>query len=89
MAQFYVQDPAEKVEYQVNWQNGVPDGATIATSAWSTGTLNLSGTNVDGLFTVASLTGGLEGYRYVVENTITLSTGEIYKESLFIYFEKK
>lgn len=89
MSQFYVQDPGEITEYQINWSNGVPDGATISTSTWVTTPMTASGTNIDGLFTVIKLTGGTVGAVHQIENTITLSDGEKYKDSIFLYIEDK
>mgnify|MGYP003507448564 CR=1 FL=1 len=87
--QFYVQDPSEKIEYQMNWTDGIPEVATIATSTWTSTPFTASGTSIDGLFTVVSLIGGVVGKRYKVENTITLSNGQTYTDSIFIYIEDK
>lgn len=89
MSQFYVQDPGETVEYQINWTNGIPDGATILASSWSSTPMTASGLNIDGYFTVVKLTGGTSGAIHQIENTITLSNGEAYKDSIFIYIEDK
>lgn len=89
MSQFHVQDPGETVEYQINWENGVPEGATISTSTWVVAPMTASGPNIDGYFTVVKLTGGTSGSVHQIENTITLSDGETYKDSIFIYIEDK
>lgn len=89
MSQFYVQDVGEKVEYQINWTEGVPDGTTIVSSTWVTTPMTASGLNIDGLFTVVSLTGGENKKLYQIENTITLSDGEVYKDSFYIFTEDK
>ncbi len=89
MSQFYVHDPGETVEYQINWENGVPTGATIVSSTWISTPMTASGLNIDGLYTVVKLTGGTSGAVHQIENTITLSDGETYKDSIFLYIEDK
>ena len=89
MAQFYVQDPLEVVEYSINWNDSVPEGATIATSTWVSTPMTTSGLSIDGLFTIVKLTGGTAKACHKIENTITLSDGETYIDSIFIYIEDK
>lgn len=90
MSQFFVQDAAEKQEYQVDWADTIPKGQVISTSAWSAyPTLTISSTSIDGFFTVADIAGGINGKRYQVTNTIVTSNGETYVDSIFIYMEKK
>lgn len=89
MAQFYVQDPNEIVEYQIDWTDSTPDGATIATSTWVSTPMTQSGLSIDGLFTIVKLAGGVDKSVVKVENTITLSDGEKYVDSIFIYIEDK
>lgn len=91
MSQFFVQDATEKQEYQVDWADTLPDGQTIANSTWASvpSGLTLSGQSVDGLFTVTDVTGGINGKRYQITNTVVSSNGETYVDSIFIYMEKK
>lgn len=89
MAQFNVQDPNEIVEYQINWTDSTPAGATIVTSTWVTTPMTQSGLSIDGLFTIVKLAGGVDKSTVQAENTITLSDGEKYIDSIFIYIEDK
>jgi len=89
MSQFYVQDPGEKVEYQINWTEGIPEGTTIVSSTWVSAPMTASGLSIDGDYTVVSLTGGTSGALHQIENSIVLSDGETYKDSIFIYIEDK
>lgn len=89
MSQFHVQDPGETVEYQINWENGIPEGATIVTSTWVSTPMTQSALSIDGYFTIVKLVGGTSQAVHQIENTVVLSNGETYKDSIFIYIEDK
>lgn len=89
MAQFFLQGPSEVVEYQINWTGVLPDGVTISTSTWTNEDLTIADDIVDGDFAAATISDGVVGERYVVENAVLLSNGETYTDSIFLYFEEK
>lgn len=89
MAQFFVQDSGEIIEYQMSWAGVLPEGVSISASDWNGTGLTISDEALEGDFTAASVTDGVKGKRYELENTVTLSNGEVYKDTIFISFEDK
>ncbi len=89
MAQFFLQGPSEVVEYQINWAGVLPDGATILTSTWANADLTIVDEILDGDFAAVTVADGVVGQRFIVENSVVLSNGETYTDSIFIYFEEK
>lgn len=90
MAQFYVQDPLEKVQYVFDWSDFTINGLTISSSVWSVPAgFTVSAQTIDGSFTVATITGGVVGKDYKFENTITLSDGQKFIDSIFLFIEEK
>ena len=88
--QHFVQDPLEKVEYVLDWNYAIVEGVSISTSQWvANEALTLSSPNIDGEFTVISVDGGVVGKVYPVENRITLSNGQKFVDSIFLYIEEK
>lgn len=81
------QTPQESIEYTINWPaRGLPDNVTISSQALAAsstdftitaGTITGAGTTVS-----FSLTGGVAGKFYTITNTVTLSDGEVWQETL-------
>lgn len=89
MAQHFVQDPSEAVEYQLTWASVLPDSVTIVASEWEGAPLTLSDEALEGDFTAVLVSEGVKGKVYQVKNTVTLTNGETYIDSIFITFEEK
>lgn len=89
MSQFFLQGPNEVVEYQINWTGVLPDGVTISTSTWTNADLTIANDLVDGDFTAVTISDGVVGGRYIIENSVLLSNGEVYTDSILLYFEEK
>lgn len=89
MSQFFVQDSSEVIEYQMSWAGVLPEGVTISSSDWVGAGLTISNKALEGDFTVAFVTGGISGSKYELENTVKLSNGEFYRDTIFIFFEDK
>lgn len=82
----YVKDPAELLDYVVDWEdNWLAEGETISTSDWTvaTGITEVSASNTGTTATVW-LSGGTHGQEYLVTNTITTSAGRIGERSIKI-----
>jgi hypothetical protein len=91
MATFYVHAPNEKLHYESDWSNAIESGVTITTSLWAiapTGPI-LSGTGFVGDVTYVDVAGCVLGVDYTLTNTIILSNGETYIDSLFLFLEVK
>lgn len=86
---YYVQGPNEVLEYEFAWANVIPESSSIVSSVWTATGLTLAGESVIGTTTVAKISGGTLGQKYIVENLVNLSNGETYKTSMFILFEVK
>jgi len=82
--QQFVKDPQEVLDYQVNWSDWL-DTDTISTSAFvvQTGITKDSSSNTTTTATVW-LSGGTNGSRYVITNTITTSDGRTAERSFII-----
>jgi hypothetical protein len=90
MSQFYVQDPLEKVQYIFDWSDFTVNSLVISSSTWTVPAgFTVSSQTIDGSFTVATVTGGVVGREYKLENTITLSDGQKFIDSIFLYIEEK
>ena len=82
--QQFVKDPQEVLDYQIDWSDWL-DTDTISTSAWvvQTGITKDSSSNTTTTATVW-LSGGTNGSRYVITNTITTSDGRTAERSFII-----
>lgn len=89
MSQYFVQDPSEAIEYQLTWASVLPNGVTISTSEWEGAPLLLTDEALEDDFTAVLVKDGQRGKVYQVTNTVHLSNGEIYSNSIFITFEEK
>lgn len=89
MSQFFVQDTGEIVEYQIDWTPALPEGTSISSSVWGGVGLTTSNNALEGNFTAIFVTNGVNGKKYELENSVTLSNGEVYKDTIFIFFEDK
>jgi hypothetical protein len=78
-------DPSDVKYYTMDWTNGVNDGATIVTSAWTIETISGDAAELEeedsdivsgNLITRILLSGGTHGNNYEVMNTITTTDGE-------------
>lgn len=88
--QHFVHDPLEKIEYVMDWSYAISDGVTISSSTWTANEdITLTGPSIDGEFTVISAEGGVVHKVYQVENRITLSNGQKFVDSIFLYIEEK
>lgn len=75
--------PADVKDYGIDWAPAINDTAvTIVTSTWEIITaigspdLTKDATTIEGQIALVRLSGGQEGFDYVLENTITTSAGE-------------
>jgi hypothetical protein len=85
-------DPAEVLDYEIDWTNrfldpvtGVATGETISTSTWSvpTGSVVIASSpvpSISGNFTKLWLTGGTAGDACVLLNQIVTSAGRIFDQ---------
>lgn len=80
--------PNESKDYGVDWSPYVDNGTTIISSSWTLPSGITQVTNsVDGLTTVIRLSGGTAGTKYVLENSITTSVGEILIQAIRVDVE--
>ena len=87
---YHVQGPDEVLLYEFAWSNTLPAGATIAVSTWEApAPLVVTDKSIVVDSTQARITGCVVGNRYTVTNTVTLSNGEVYEQSAFIWCEVK
>jgi hypothetical protein len=83
-------DPAETVDYGVDWSAVLQSGETFDAVAWS-----VPAGLTEGARSAAEpicrifLSGGTLGTFYDVENTITTSAGRVYRETLRIYIRRR
>ncbi len=91
MSNFYVQSPNEQLLYEFAWVNTIPASTSISASDWTIAPSGptLSGDGIVSFTTYIQLSNVVVGNRYTLTNKITLSNGEVYEVSAFIYAEKK
>ncbi len=82
MSEWYLKDPNEVLDYQIDWADFLA-ADTIVTSSWSAE----SGITVDGSSNTTTtatviLSGGTAGNRYVVTNRIVTAGGRTSDRSL-------
>lgn len=81
------QTPEEVIIYTINWPaRGLPEGVTIEESEYeydsAAFTLVDEGQTQGDTLTNFKLTGGTPGKFYPITNTVTLSSGEVWQETL-------
>lgn len=92
MATFYIQSSGEKTQYQMAWAAEIVDGDSIVTSTWTVSPTGptLSAPGVLGTTTFVDVSGlSAVTKDYVITNTITLTSGDLYSSSIFIFVEQK
>jgi len=82
MTDSFVKDPADRLDYQIDWSAWL-DADAIAASAWTVpaGLTEYAASNTTTLATVW-LTGGAAGSEYLVTNQITTAGGRIAQRSI-------
>ena len=78
----FSKDPGDTLDYGFKWERWLDTGVTVASSSWAaTGGTNLTlqGEVIfdNGTRTRVVLSGGLEGERYTVTNTIGTAGGSV------------
>lgn len=83
-ATFY-QDPAEKLDYQLDW-TGFLGADTISSSAWASTPSGLTHVAAPNTTTTATLriSGGLVGTTYTVTNHVVLASGQEAERSFYL-----
>ena len=79
-------DPDELLDYGLDWTSQL-DGATIMLSEWDIiegAGIALSGASITGGVTGIRVGGGTLGEAARIENTVTLSSGEVLQETAYL-----
>lgn len=91
---YYLKDPQTRVDYSIDWGASYLHGQTIATSQWSVnpdepGGIGIDVSSHDAQRAAVTLTGGLPGHIYRVDNRVTLSNGRSDQRSLTLRVEER
>lgn len=77
-------DPAESLNYSIDWSKALPQGVTIASAEWSAtpAGLDLSSPSHAQKATTVWISGGSAGLTYLVTCEITTSAGQTFQRSV-------
>jgi hypothetical protein len=84
----FVKDPAEVLDYQVNWSEWLAGDEIIASTFTSRGGIIVGATSFTASMTTVSVSGGVLGYTHKVVNTIHTSYGRVGDLVLSFQIEK-
>jgi hypothetical protein len=90
----FVKDPAALVDFAVDWTAGYLNNQTISSSEWQVvpagaGAIVVEAQSIDPGRTVATLSGGRNGYLYHITNKIGTSDGRIDERTLVVRVEDR
>lgn len=81
----FTKDPDATLDYGFDWSDWLADGEVISDSDWTvTEGITEDSATLTTTQTMIWLSGGTEGTRYTITNTITTSAGRIDDRSFFV-----
>lgn len=88
MPKRYIQDPADVLDYALDWSDWLDDGETIASSTWAVTpaglTTSLTSIVNNGTAAVVWLSGGVADRMYTVTNHITTTDSRTVERSIAV-----
>jgi len=87
----FTKDPAEKLDYRINWEQVLePDADSVSSSAWTVEAgITVETTSNDTASATVWLSGGTDGTTYTATNRITTSGGRIHEQPIVITVSEK
>jgi hypothetical protein len=90
----YLKSPGGQLDYSIDWAAGYLDSQTITQSHWTitpveAGGLALSAQSVAGGRVTATLSGGVPGHVYAVQNLASFSDGRSDVRSIAVRVEER
>lgn len=87
---FATHDPAESLDYTIDWSEVLAVGESVSVATWSVATgLTKGAESIVSPYSTVWLSGGTAGTRYLVDCQITTSASRIFNRSFEVRVEHK
>jgi len=88
---YFVKDPDEILDYQIDWTTLLETGETLSTSTWTPdgGLTKVSESHTAAGVSTVFVSGGTNGTTYKVKCEVTTSAGRTYNRTIFVEIKDK